>query len=103
MNCSPSRGSHKRASRFLSGRNGAPQRATLAVNTPKRKQASRTPNAAARFGCSCKHRGSDMDRDVMMREACFRFAIKPVKLFDEPYVRRGSSPPKNEILRRRTE
>ena len=44
-----------RASHFLSGRNGAPQRATLAVNTPKRKQASRTPNAAARFGCSFKH------------------------------------------------
>ena len=45
-----------------------------------------------------------MDRDVMMREAfgvreaCFRFAMKPVKLSDEPYVRRGSSPPKSEML-----
>ena len=45
-----------------------------------------------------------MDREVMMREAfgvreaCFRFAIKPLKLSDEPYVRRGSSPPKNEML-----
>ena len=34
-----------------------------------------------------------MDRDVMMREAfgvreaCFRFAMKPVKLSDEPYLR----------------
>ena len=45
-----------------------------------------------------------MDREVMMREAfgvreaCFRFAIKPAKLSDEPYVRRGSSPLKNEVL-----
>src|SRR4051794_31746278 len=45
-----------------------------------------------------------MDRDVMMREAfgvreaCFRFAMKPVKLSGEPYVRRGSSPPKSEML-----
>ena len=45
-----------------------------------------------------------MDRDVMVREAfgvreaCFRFAMKPVKLSDEPYVRRGSSPPKSEML-----
>ena len=45
-----------------------------------------------------------MDRDVMMREAfgvreaCFRFAMKPLKLSDEPYVRRGSSPPKSEML-----
>src|SRR4051812_2861672 len=89
---------------LLSGRNGAHQRATLAADTSKRKQASRTPNAAARFGCSFKHRGSEMDRDVMMREAfgvreaCFRFAMKPLKLSDEPYVRRGSSPPKNEML-----
>jgi hypothetical protein len=37
-----------------------------------------------------------MDRDVMLREACFRFAMKTVKLSDEPYVRRGSSPPKSE-------
>jgi hypothetical protein len=41
-----------------------------------------------------------MDREVMMREAfgvreaCFR----SVKLSDEPYVRRGSSPPKSEML-----
>ena len=27
----------------------------LAWDKPKRKQASRTPNAAARFGCSVKH------------------------------------------------
>ena len=45
-----------------------------------------------------------MDRDVMMREAfgvreaCFRFAIKPVTVSDESYVRRGSSPPKSEML-----
>ena len=44
-----------------------------------------------------------MDRDVMMREAfgvreaCFRFAMKPLKPSDEPYVHRGSSPPKNEM------
>jgi hypothetical protein len=25
-----------------------------------------------------------------VREACFRFAMKPLKLFDEPYVRRRS-------------
>src|SRR5436305_5703229 len=48
---------------------------------------------------------ADMDRDIMMREAfgvrdaCFRFAMKPVKLSDEPCVRRGSSPPKSEMLR----
>src|SRR5207302_7317794 len=91
------------ASHFLSGRNGAPQRAALAADMPKLKQASRTPNAAARFGCSFKHCGSDMDREVMMREtfgvreACFRFAIKPVKVSDEPYVGRGSSLPKTEM------
>ena len=45
-----------------------------------------------------------MDRDVMMREAfgvreaCFRFAMKPLKLSDEPYVSRASSSPKNEML-----
>src|SRR5438270_3628893 len=84
-------------------RNGAPQRATLAADRPKRKQASRTPNAAARFGCSFKHCGSEMDREVMMREAFgmreawFRFAIKPVKVSDEPYVGRGSSLPKTEM------
>jgi hypothetical protein len=33
-----------------------------------------------------------------VREACFRFAIKPVKLSGEPYVRRSSSPPKSEML-----
>src|SRR5438874_13093206 len=43
---------------------------------------------------------TDMDCGVMMREAfgvreaCFRFAMKPVKLSDELYVRRGSSPAK---------
>src|SRR5437763_14730800 len=47
-----------------------------------------------------------MDREVMMREAfgvreaCFRFAMKPVKLSDQPYVRRSSSPPKSEMLTR---
>src|SRR5437588_4322159 len=46
---------------------------------------------------------ADMDREVMMREAfgvreaCCRFAMKPVKLSDEPYVRRGSSPQKREM------
>ena len=45
-----------------------------------------------------------MDREVMMREAfgvreaCFRFAMKASKLSDEPYVRRGSSRPKSEML-----
>jgi hypothetical protein len=45
-----------------------------------------------------------MDRDGMMREAfgvrevCFRFAMKPLILSDEPYVRSGSSPPRSEIL-----
>src|SRR4051794_32967887 len=33
-----------------------------------------------------------------VREACFRFAMKPVKLSNEPYVRGGSSPPKSEML-----
>jgi hypothetical protein len=33
-----------------------------------------------------------------VREACFRFAMKPRKLSDFPDVRRGSSPPKNEML-----
>ena len=33
-----------------------------------------------------------------MREAWFRFAIKPVKVSDEPYVGRGSSLPKTEML-----
>jgi len=38
-----------------------------------------------------------MDREVMMREAfgvreaCFRFAMKSVKLSDEPYVRPKST------------
>ena len=45
-----------------------------------------------------------MDREVMMREAfgvreaCFRFAMKSLILSNEPYVRRGSSPPKSEML-----
>ena len=46
-----------------------------------------------------------MDRGVMMREAfgvreaCFRFAMKPVKLSDEPYLRSPRfKSTKNEML-----
>src|SRR3954469_11952746 len=70
----------------------------------KRKQASRTPNASRNTTArSMSERQGvrgllNLAAAFGVREACFRFAMKPLKLCDEPYVRRGSSPPQNEML-----
>src|SRR5947199_9637020 len=72
------------ASHFLSGRKGAPQKATLAADTPKRKQASRTPNASrlmtsrSMSELQCLKEQPSLAAAFGVREACFRFAMKPL-------------------------